>query len=94
MCVTCTLVCVQHVFSIIDRKPAIDASSPAGDAPKECTGSIRLVDVTFAYPVRPEVSPQAACRPHPMRSPAWVGVCGGEGVGGWVSGMEFNSKHG
>ncbi|GAB4820940.1 hypothetical protein N2152v2_007986 [Parachlorella kessleri] len=45
----------MNVFTIIDRKPLIDASSPDGKKPLECHGSIELREVTFAYPLRPEV---------------------------------------
>jgi ATP-binding cassette subfamily B (MDR/TAP) protein 1 len=44
-----------RMFAIIDRKPAIDASSGEGERPKELEGRIELQNVSFAYPARPDV---------------------------------------
>lgn len=49
------LLAVQRVFRIVDRQPVIDASSPEGIQPENCVGAIELMDITFAYPARPEV---------------------------------------
>jgi ATP-binding cassette, subfamily B (MDR/TAP), member 1 len=46
---------VQRVFSIIDRKPLIDSSSPEGGKPDAVKGMIEFKNVTFAYPSRPNV---------------------------------------
>ncbi len=47
---------VQRVFEVIDAKPLIDSSSPAGEKPDKVTGDIELKNVTFAYPSRPEIT--------------------------------------
>ncbi|KFM27090.1 ABC transporter B family member 4 [Auxenochlorella protothecoides] len=44
----------ERVFAIVDRVPAIDASDPSGDRIADCAGTIELVDVSFAYPLRPD----------------------------------------
>lgn len=47
---------VQRVFEVIDRVPAIDSSSPAGEKPSDIVGDIELKDVSFRYPSRPDVA--------------------------------------
>lgn len=42
------------IFSVINRKPGIDAEC-AGLEPEKVEGSLRLEDVSFAYPARPDV---------------------------------------
>ena len=59
----------QRVFTIVDRQPAIDASSQEGAQPLACTGDVELQAVTFAYPQRPAVGGQGGL---------------GWGVGGWA----------
>eukprot|EP00879_Flechtneria_rotunda_P003779 GHRR01004019.1.p1 GENE.GHRR01004019.1~~GHRR01004019.1.p1 ORF type:complete len:1293 (+),score=472.26 GHRR01004019.1:779-4657(+) len=48
---------LQRVFPIIDRTPAIDSSSPDGEAPdsRAVRGELELQHVVFAYPNRPQV---------------------------------------
>ncbi|KAG2490598.1 hypothetical protein HYH03_010991 [Edaphochlamys debaryana] len=48
---------VQRIFPIIDRKPAIDSSSPDGAQPDPQTvkGEIEFNSVRFVYPSRPSV---------------------------------------
>lgn len=43
------------VFEIIDRVPLIDSSSQEGLRPSECLGEIRVHNVSFVYPSRPDV---------------------------------------
>ena len=45
----------QRVFTLLDRVPAIDAASLEGAQPLSVRGDVELRDVTFAYPMRPEV---------------------------------------
>ena len=45
---------IQRVFTIIDRRPAIDASDPNGLRPTTVAGELELREVTFAYPQRPD----------------------------------------
>jgi ATP-binding cassette subfamily B (MDR/TAP) protein 1 len=42
-----------EMFSIIDRKPALDATSSAGMKPAGVEGRIEFSGVHFAYPTRP-----------------------------------------
>lgn len=41
------------LFSLIDRRSAIDSSSPDGDAPERCEGAVAFERVRFVYPSRP-----------------------------------------
>lgn len=43
------------IFSIVERKSAIDPSSKEGERPQSVTGTIELRDVHFYYPSRPDV---------------------------------------
>lgn len=47
---------VQRVFKVIDAKPLIDSSSPAGEKPDKVVGDIELKNVTFSYPSRPDIT--------------------------------------
>ena len=44
------------IYSIIDRVPQIDSSSPAGKLPAAVQGNIRFANVHFRYPSRPDVT--------------------------------------
>lgn len=44
------------LFATIDRTPTIDSSSPSGLKPSTVHGEIKLDDITFAYPSRPDVN--------------------------------------
>ncbi|KAJ7720288.1 P-loop containing nucleoside triphosphate hydrolase protein [Mycena maculata] len=44
------------IFATIDRIPSIDSSSPDGLKSDSVEGDIRLKDVNFSYPSRPEIS--------------------------------------
>ena len=43
------------IFSIVDRVPSIDSSSPAGKIPLGVKGNVRFCNVHFQYPSRPDV---------------------------------------
>ncbi|KAK9165115.1 hypothetical protein Scep_000306 [Stephania cephalantha] len=43
------------IFSILERKPAIEANDPESLALTETKGNIEFVNVTFKYPSRPDV---------------------------------------
>ena len=43
----------QRVFELMDRQPTVDAGS--GDVLDQVAGRVEFADVSFAYPVRPEV---------------------------------------
>eukprot|EP00775_Hariotina_reticulata_P008041 gene8041-8236_t len=43
-----------RLFNVINRQPAIDPDS-AGEEPSQVAGNLRLDDVSFVYPARPEV---------------------------------------
>lgn len=43
------------VFDIIARKPTIDSLSEEGEKPSEFVGNMKLKDVHFKYPSRPDV---------------------------------------
>lgn len=45
----------SSVFSVVDRKPDIDAQSDAGTKPSTIKGRIRFQDVHFSYPSRPNL---------------------------------------
>lgn len=45
----------SSVFSVVDRKPDIDAQSDAGTKPSAIKGHIRFKDVHFSYPSRPNL---------------------------------------
>lgn len=45
----------SSVFSVVDRKPDIDAQSDAGTKPSTIKGRIRFQDVHFSYPSRPNI---------------------------------------
>ncbi|KAH9940672.1 P-loop containing nucleoside triphosphate hydrolase protein [Amylocystis lapponica] len=43
------------IFATIDRVPVIDSASPEGLKPASVTGDIRLQNIVFSYPSRPDV---------------------------------------
>ena len=45
----------DSIFSMIDRKSLIDPESEEGDRTPLEKGELRLEQVTFAYPTRPDV---------------------------------------
>lgn len=45
----------QSVFEIIARQPAIDSLAEDGDKPEKVSGDMKLTDVHFKYPSRPDV---------------------------------------
>ncbi|KAK9810283.1 hypothetical protein WJX72_007941 [[Myrmecia] bisecta] len=45
---------VVRVFSVIDRKPKIDSNAPGKELGK-VVGHVELVNITFAYPQRPDI---------------------------------------
>jgi ATP-binding cassette subfamily B (MDR/TAP) protein 1 len=45
----------HSVFNIIDRIPIIDSLSEEGLRPESIEGNIKLTDVKFKYPARPDV---------------------------------------
>ncbi|KAM5474845.1 putative ABC-type xenobiotic transporter [Microsporum ferrugineum] len=44
----------DELFRIIDKKSAIDSLSTAGLTPEACVGEVKLNDLEFAYPSRPD----------------------------------------
>lgn len=47
---------MNRVFSVLDRNPAIDVSSPEGDQTTVITGEGRIRHVAFRYPTRPSAA--------------------------------------
>ncbi|CRK14482.1 hypothetical protein BN1708_011131 [Verticillium longisporum] len=45
-----------ELFTLIDRKSAIDPFGEHGEKPRHVSGNIEIQDVTFAYPNRPEAT--------------------------------------
>ncbi|KAG7142654.1 ABC multidrug transporter atrC like protein [Verticillium longisporum] len=45
-----------ELFTLIDRKSAIDPFSEHGEKPRHVSGDIEIQDLTFAYPNRPEAT--------------------------------------
>ncbi|KAL9091601.1 MAG: hypothetical protein Q9159_001339 [Coniocarpon cinnabarinum] len=43
----------DDLFRVIDEKPAIDSLSTVGLVPQKCTGEVKIQDLEFAYPSRP-----------------------------------------
>lgn len=48
-------VAVARIFRIVDRPSKIDASKDDGEKPAEVRGEVRLTNVDFSYPSRPDV---------------------------------------
>lgn len=62
MFLICVLLAVTHgrgaaakLFATIDRIPDIDSADPGGLQPEQVQGEIRLEDIHFTYPSRPNV---------------------------------------
>lgn len=66
------------VFETIDRKPAIDSSSPDGLRPEKCYGHLSVRHVDFKYPSRPDVQilKDFNLEMHPGQTTALVGPSG------------------
>jgi len=47
---------LNHIFSILDRTPEIDAYATSGDVLEEVHGKIEFKHVAFRYPSRPDVA--------------------------------------
>jgi ATP-binding cassette subfamily B (MDR/TAP) protein 1 len=45
-----------ELFKTIDRQSEIDPLSDEGKVPEHCTGVIDILDVSFAYPARPDTT--------------------------------------
>jgi ATP-binding cassette subfamily B (MDR/TAP) protein 1 len=43
-----------ELFQVIDRASSIDPMSPSGMQPDDCVGNIKLQDIAFSYPSRPD----------------------------------------
>ncbi|KAL9051419.1 MAG: hypothetical protein Q9162_006026 [Coniocarpon cinnabarinum] len=43
----------DDLFRVIDEKPDIDSLSTVGLVPQKCTGEVKIQDLDFAYPSRP-----------------------------------------
>ncbi|KAL4617085.1 multidrug resistance protein 1-like, partial [Arapaima gigas] len=48
-------VSAAHIFTLLNRTPAIDNESEEGKKPSEFEGNVRFKDVLFNYPSRPKV---------------------------------------
>ncbi|KAL6899792.1 hypothetical protein ACP4OV_006450 [Aristida adscensionis] len=46
---------VTSVFSILDRKTKIESNNPEGYKPSKLKGDVEIIDVDFAYPLRPDI---------------------------------------
>lgn len=46
----------EEIFRTIDRNSEIDPLNDEGLTPSTCTGDIRIEDVSFAYPARPDIT--------------------------------------
>lgn len=53
--VTTAVGAASTIFSVTDRKPDIDSYSDEGLKPINVNGCIKFENVTFCYPVRPDV---------------------------------------
>ena len=45
-----------QVFKVIDRVPEIDLQDESGATPPDLSPSVEMRDVSFRYPMRPEVT--------------------------------------
>ncbi|XP_075683420.1 ATP-dependent translocase ABCB1-like [Rhinoderma darwinii] len=45
----------QHIFQLLDRKPAIDVYSEEGETLNQMEGNLEFKNIQFAYPTRPNV---------------------------------------
>jgi ATP-binding cassette subfamily B (MDR/TAP) protein 1 len=69
-----------RLFSLFDRRCAIDAFSDEGLKPQECRGEVEVKDVVFAYPTSPD---HMVCKNFSLRIPAGqtMALCGASGSG-------------
>jgi ATP-binding cassette subfamily B (MDR/TAP) protein 1 len=44
-----------NITSLLDRKSKIDYSDPSGEKREKCSGKADLVNVSFSYPIRPDI---------------------------------------
>ncbi|KAK2154279.1 hypothetical protein LSH36_272g05058 [Paralvinella palmiformis] len=71
-------VSAAKIFALLDRKSAIDSSDPDGKKLNDCSGAVKLMNVSFNYPSRPDVTVLKDLRltVNPGQTVALVGTSG------------------